>query len=105
MTKGLYYRVRIKAAGKPDVPIRSQYAEVFRSAIRRNATNIIVAHNHPSGDPNPSPEDVAITRRLVSAGKNVEISVLDHIVIGKGRSISLRERNLGFEEAEEEHAR
>ncbi len=74
-------------------------AEVFRGAIRRNIAGIIVAHNHPSGDPNPSPEDVALTRRLVKAGKLLEVDLLDHLVIGQNRYVSLRERALGFEEA------
>ena len=74
-------------------------AEVFRGAIRRNSAGIIVAHNHPSGDPNPSPEDVALTRRLVKAGKLLEVDLLDHLVIGQNRYVSLRERALGFEDA------
>ncbi len=74
-------------------------AEVFRSAVRRNCAAVIVAHNHPSGDPSPSPEDVALTRRLVDAGKLLEIEVLDHLVIGNNRYVSLRERALGFESA------
>lgn len=74
-------------------------AEVFRGAVRRNCAAVIVAHNHPSGDPNPSPEDVALTRRLVEAGKLLEIDVLDHLVIGHNRFVSLRERALGFETA------
>lgn len=72
-------------------------AEVFRGAVRRNCLSIIVAHNHPSGDPSPSPEDVQLTRRLVDAGKLMEVDVLDHLVIGRGRWVSLRERALGFE--------
>jgi len=72
-------------------------AEVFRGAVRRNCAAIIVAHNHPSGDPNPSPEDVALTRRLVDAGKLLEIPVLDHLIIGENRYVSLRERALGFD--------
>ncbi|MGC9349996.1 MAG: RadC family protein [Anaerolineae bacterium] len=72
-------------------------AEVFRGAVRRNCAAVIVAHNHPSGDPNPSPEDVALTRRLVEAGKLLEVDVLDHLVIGQNRYVSLRERALGFE--------
>lgn len=72
-------------------------AEVFRGAVRRNCAALIVAHNHPSGDPNPSPEDVALTRRLIEAGKLLDIEVLDHLVIGQNRYISLRERALGFE--------
>ncbi len=74
-------------------------AEVFAIAMQHNAANIIVAHNHPSGDPAPSPEDVALTRRLVDAGKLLEIAVLDHVVIGQNRYVSLRERGLGFEGA------
>ncbi len=70
-------------------------AEVFRGAIRRNCAAIIVAHNHPSGDPSPSPEDVALTRRLVEAGKLMEVEVHDHLIIGK-TFLSLRERGLGF---------
>ncbi len=74
-------------------------AEVFRGAVRRNCAAVIVAHNHPSGDPSPSPEDVALTRRLVDAGKLLEVDVLDHLVIGHNRYVSLRERALGFESA------
>jgi DNA repair protein RadC len=71
-------------------------AEVFRQAIRRNAVSIVVGHNHPSGDPTPSPEDVHVTERLVEAGKLMEVDVMDHIVVGKGRFVSLKERRLGF---------
>ena len=71
-------------------------AEVFREAIRLNAAALIVVHNHPSGDPTPSAEDVAVTRQLVEAGKLLSIDVLDHLVIGAGRWLSLKERGLGF---------
>ncbi len=70
--------------------------EVFRDAIKANAAAIIVAHNHPSGDPAPSPEDVAVTRAIVEAGKLLDIEVLDHLVIGHHRFVSLKERGLGF---------
>jgi DNA repair protein RadC len=70
--------------------------EVFKPAIRRNATAIIVIHNHPSGDPTPSPDDVAVTRAILQAGKLLDIDVLDHMVIGQGRWVSLKERGLGF---------
>lgn len=70
--------------------------ELFKAAIRRNAAAIIVVHNHPSGDPTPSPDDIAITRAIVEAGKLLDIEVLDHLVIGSGRFISLKERGLGF---------
>jgi len=72
--------------------------EVFRDAIRQSACSIIVAHNHPSGDPSPSPEDVALTREIVHAGKLLDIETLDHLVIGQGRFVSLRERGLAFED-------
>ena len=73
--------------------------EVFRGAIRRNCAAIIVAHNHPSGDPEPSPEDIALTHRLVEAGKLLDIEVLDHLIVGTHHGfVSLRERGLGFEE-------
>jgi DNA repair protein RadC len=70
--------------------------ELFRDAIRGNSAAIIVAHNHPSGDPTPSPEDVAVTQQIVAAGKLLDIDVLDHLVIGHQRFISLKERGLGF---------
>ena len=57
---------------------------------------LVVVHNHPSGDPTPSSEDVAVTRLIVEAGKLLNIDVLDHIVVGGGRCVSLKERRLGF---------
>lgn len=71
-------------------------SEVFREAVRRNAPGIIILHNHPSGDPSPSPEDVSATRELVQAGKLLDIEVLDHLVIGYQRFVSLKERRMGF---------
>jgi DNA repair protein RadC len=70
--------------------------ELFKPAIRRNAAALIVVHNHPSGDPTPSPDDVAVTRAIVQAGKLLDVDVLDHMVIGQGRWVSLKERGLGF---------
>jgi DNA repair protein RadC len=70
--------------------------EVFRTAISRLASAIVVCHNHPSGDPTPSPDDVAVTRAIVQAGKLLDVEVLDHLVIGHGRWVSLKERGLGF---------
>jgi DNA repair protein RadC len=67
-------------------------AEIFRPAITRKAPSIVVCHNHPSGDPLPSPEDEDVTTQLVAAGKVLEIEVLDHIIIGNPGSVSLRER-------------
>jgi DNA repair protein RadC len=71
--------------------------EVFREAIRRNAPSLIVFHAHPSGDPEPSPEDVSVTRTIIEAGKLLDVETLDHIIIGHGgRFVSLKERGLGF---------
>jgi DNA repair protein RadC len=70
--------------------------ELFRTAIRRNAASIIVIHNHPSGDPTPSPDDVAVTRAMAQAGKLLDIEVLDHLVIGRGKFVSMKDRGLGF---------
>ncbi len=70
--------------------------EVFKAAIRRNATAVIIVHNHPSGDPTPSPDDLAVTRACVEAGKLLDVEVLDHLVIGQGRYVSMKERGLGF---------
>ena len=73
-------------------------AEVLRPAIRENAPSFIVAHNHPSGDPTPSPEDISVTRDLVAAGKLMDIELLDHLIIGHGgRFTSLKEKRLGFD--------
>lgn len=71
-------------------------AEVFKDAVRLNAPSLVVAHNHPSGDPTPSPDDVAVTQELVKAGRLLDIEVLDHLVIGDGQHVSLRRRGLGF---------
>ena len=71
--------------------------EVFRAAVQQNAAAIVVSHNHPSGDPTPSPEDVAVTRSIVQAGKLMDIECLDHVIVGQGgKWISLKEKGLGF---------
>ena len=73
-------------------------SELFRTAIRENAPAIIVAHNHPTHDPTPSPEDVHVTRQIVDAGKLLDIEVLDHLICGgRQRFVSLKERGLGFD--------
>lgn len=78
--------------------ISVRIAEVFREAIKNNAAAIILGHNHPSGNPSPSPEDINITKSLVRVGKELDIPILDHIVIGSnGKYVSLRERRLGFD--------
>jgi DNA repair protein RadC len=74
------------------VPVR--LAEVFRPAIIDAAAGIVVSHNHPSGDPTPSPDDIRLSRQMTAAGKLLDIEVLDHIVIGRGRFVSLKEMGL-----------
>ena len=74
--------------------------EVFQEAVRSNCPAVILVHNHPSGDPTPSQEDVQVTRQLLEAGKLLDIEVLDHVIIGQATSggfVSLKERGLGFD--------
>jgi DNA repair protein RadC len=73
-------------------------AEVFREAIRRNSAALIVCHNHPSGVADPSPDDVAVTRAIVQAGRLLDLEVLDHLILTRSRYVSLKERGLGFED-------
>ena len=70
--------------------------EVFRQAIIEQSSAIVIAHNHPSGDATPSPDDVAVTRAIVQAGKLLDVDVLDHLIICNDRFVSLKERGLGF---------
>jgi DNA repair protein RadC len=71
--------------------------EIFRPAIEAPAAAIIIGHNHPSGQADPSPEDIAVTRQIVKAGKLLDIELLDHLIIGQGVYVSLKEKNLGFD--------
>ncbi|MEX2446934.1 MAG: DNA repair protein RadC [Dehalococcoidia bacterium] len=86
------YRGTVSAAG-------GRVAEVFREAVRLNASKIALAHNHPSGDPAPSSDDVEFTRAVTEAGALLDLPVLDHLVLGHGpgRWVSMRERRLGFD--------
>ncbi len=68
--------------------------ELYKMVIRHNGAAVIVVHNHPSGDPTPSAEDVALTRRLLKAGTILGVDLLDHVVLGDGAFVSLKERNL-----------
>ena len=68
--------------------------EVFKTAVLHNAAAIICFHNHPSGDPKPSKEDIEITKRLVEAGEILGIGILDHIIVGDDRYVSLKERGV-----------
>lgn len=75
-------------------PVR--VAEIFKPAIRRNAASLILVHNHPSGDPTPSADDLVLTRAVREAGRLLDLELLDHLVIGQGRFISMKERRLAF---------
>ena len=80
--------VTVYAGNLAGSPVR--VGEVFRDAVRRQAAALVVVHNHPSGDPAPSPEDLRITRELADAGRLLDIELMDHLVIGHGRWVSLR---------------
>ncbi|MDQ7819407.1 MAG: DNA repair protein RadC [Armatimonadota bacterium] len=86
--------VDVSVGGLQSAPVHPR--EVFKEAIRRSAAAVIVVHNHPSGHPEPSRDDVLITEQLRAAGRLVGIEVLDHIIVGERDYCSLRERQLGF---------
>lgn len=71
-------------------------SEIYRAAILRGSALMILAHNHPSGDPTPSPEDVEMTRSLAAAGRLLDIALLDHLIIGRGRWVSIKEMGFTF---------
>ena len=71
-------------------------AELFRDAVRSHAARLILVHNHPSGDPTPSPDDLHLTAEAIAAGRLLDIDVLDHLVIGHGTWVSLRDRGVAF---------
>ncbi|MBI2764512.1 MAG: DNA repair protein RadC [Chloroflexi bacterium] len=71
-------------------------SEIFREAIVLEATSVILVHNHPSGDPRPSPQDVATTARLIAAAKLLDIGVLDHVILGHGRWVSMKREGYAF---------
>lgn len=72
-------------------------AELFRDAVRVQAAGIIVVHNHPSGDPEPSPDDVHLTAEAVAAGRLLDVPVLDHVVVAHNGYVSLRDRGVSFD--------
>ena len=71
-------------------------SEILRPAVRRNCPNIIVVHNHPSGDPQPSPEDILVTRRMRQSAEMMDITLLDHIVVAERGFVSMKQKQLGF---------
>jgi DNA repair protein RadC len=71
-------------------------AEVFREAIVLDAVQVVLAHNHPSGDARPSPQDIAVTKALVAAGALLDLQVVDHVIIGQNSHVSLQREGVGF---------
>jgi len=94
-TKNFIIRVHSVYTGSLNSAV-VRISEVFREPIRTNSAAIVVTHNHPSGDPTPSPEDVRVTEMIVEAGALLDIDVLDHLIIGRNRFVSMKERGLGF---------
>lgn len=94
-TKNRVQRIKTVYVGSVNSAL-IRVGEVFKESLKLNSTSIIVVHNHPSGDPTPSPEDVHVTRQVIDAGKLLDIDVLDHLVIGRGRFVSMREQGLAF---------
>lgn len=94
-TKNYIQRIHTVYAGSLNSAV-VRIGEVFREPIRANSASMIIVHNHPSGDPTPSPEDVHVTEMLVEAGRLLDVEVLDHLIIGRNRFVSLKERGLGF---------
>jgi len=98
--RGLYLNARNKVIHDEVISIGTLTAnlvhprEVFQPAIEYLACGVIVAHNHPSGDPDPSEDDLEITRKLASVGKTMDIELLDHIIIGSKRYVSLKEKGI-----------
>jgi DNA repair protein RadC len=98
--RGLYLNARNKVIHDEVISIGTLTAnlvhprEVFQPAIEYLACGVIVAHNHPSGDPEPSEDDLEITRKLASVGKTMDIELLDHIIIGRNKYVSLKEKGM-----------
>jgi DNA repair protein RadC len=91
-TRGRLLGAAVAVAGGISA-VQSRAADVFREALICDATSIVIAHNHPSGDPTPSPQDVAETKHLIEAGKILGVAVEDHLIVGQGKYISLRAGN------------
>ena len=88
-------RIELAHGGLASSPVHPR--EVFRAAVRAGAAAVILVHNHPSGDPTPSRADLATTTRLCRAARIMGIPVLDHLIVGDGRYVSLRERGVPFD--------
>jgi len=94
-TRNRVQRMRLIYRGNVNASM-IRMAELFSDAVRDNAPSIILAHNHPSGDPSPSADDIQVTQEAVKAGALLDIRVLDHLIIGAQSFLSMKERGLGF---------
>jgi DNA repair protein RadC len=97
--KHVVLRVSTAYAGNVSASL-VRIGELFRDAVRSDATAIILVHNHPSGDPTPSPDDLHVTAEAVAAGRLLDVEVLDHLVITRDAWISLRDRGVQFDRRE-----
>jgi len=95
-TKNVVLRVATVYQGNVSTSL-VRIAELFRDAVRLNAAGIIVAHNHPSGDPSPSPDDLHLTAEALAAGRLLDIDLLDHLIVGHDAWVSLRDRGVVFD--------
>lgn len=92
-TKHQLIRVRVLAVGSSDA-VTAEPREVFRDALLAGAAAVVLFHNHPSGDPTPSADDVTLTHRMINAGRVIGIEVIDHLIVGDARYFSMRESHV-----------
>ena len=95
-TKNVVLRVTTVYQGNVSASL-VRVGELFRDAVRLNASGVILVHNHPSGDPTPSPDDLHLTAEALAAGRLLDIELLDHLVIGHDAYVSLRDRGVSFD--------
>ena len=95
-TKNVVLRVTTVYQGNVSASL-VRVGELFRDAVRLDAAGVILAHNHPSGDPTPSPDDLHLTAEALAAGRLLDIDVLDHLVVGQDAWVSLRDRGVSFD--------
>lgn len=95
-TKNVVLRVATVYVGNVSSSL-VRVGELFRDAVRLNASGVILVHNHPSGDPTPSPDDLHLTAEAIAAGRLLDIDVLDHLVVGHDAFVSLRDRGIAFD--------
>jgi DNA repair protein RadC len=95
-TKNVVLRVVTVYAGNVSASL-VRVGELFREAVRDNVTSVILVHNHPSGDPTPSPDDLHLTAEALAAGRLLDIHVLDHVIVSSGGYASLRDRGVAFD--------